>query len=53
MVTRGVKKTLAVYSVFLLWVASLTSSYEKTMADELEKKGLASDLELLAKHSNH
>lgn len=31
MVTRGVKKTLAVYGVFLGWVASLTSSYEKGM----------------------
>jgi len=33
MVTRGVKKTLGVYGLFLGWVASLTSSYEKAMPD--------------------
>ena len=31
MITRTIKKTLATYGVFLIWVASLTSSYEKTM----------------------
>jgi hypothetical protein len=40
MVTRGIKKTLGVYGIFLGWVASLTSSYEKAMPEELEKKGL-------------
>ena len=31
MVTRGVKKTLGVYAIFLASIASLTSSYEKGM----------------------
>ena len=44
MVTRGIKKTFSVYAVFLLWVASLTNSYEKSMPDDLEKKGLLKDL---------
>jgi hypothetical protein len=34
-VTRGVKKTLGVYGMFLACVASLTSSYEKATPDKL------------------
>ena len=46
LVTRSIKKTLGVYGVFLGWVASLTSSYEKGIPDEFEKKGLLKDLEM-------
>jgi len=31
MITRGVKKTFGVYTIFLVWVASLTSSYEQAL----------------------
>jgi len=30
-ITRALKKTTGMYCVFLLWVASLTSTYEKQM----------------------
>jgi hypothetical protein len=49
MVTRGVKKSVGVYGLFLCWVASLTSSYETALPDDLEKKGLTKDLEMLIK----
>jgi len=33
MVTRGIKKAVAAYVVFLGWVASLTSTYEKALPE--------------------
>jgi hypothetical protein len=33
--TRFLKKSVGVYVVFLAWVASLTSTYEKSMPNEL------------------
>ena len=35
MITRGMKKTLGVYGLFLCCVASLTSSYEKALPQKL------------------
>jgi len=35
MVTRGIKKTVGAYTIFLVWVASLTSTYEKQLPDDL------------------
>lgn len=35
MMTRALKKTVAGYGVFLVWVASLTSTYEQSMPLDL------------------
>jgi hypothetical protein len=53
MATRLLKKSVGTYAAFLAWVASLTSSYEKSMPIELEKKGLQRELGILGKPSNN
>ena len=52
MITRGIKKSLGVYGLFLCCVASLTNSYQKGMPQKLEEKGLTKDLELIIKNNN-
>jgi hypothetical protein len=51
--TRFLKKSLGVYGVFLVWVASLTSTYEQAMPADLEKKGMLKELGILGKPTNH
>lgn len=53
LVTRFLKKSLGTYAVFLMWIASLTSTYETSMPNELEKKGLSTELGILGKPSNN
>lgn len=40
LITKLFKKSAGAYGVFLLWLASLTSTYEQALPNELEKKGL-------------